>query len=165
MGKKIKIILGILAIFMIVGNIGYGESLKSVSSNNTGKNLINIKENKNGQVILYATKDIVLSGDSGKYYAGGGTESIAGKNITIEGTKYEGIEVYNNSEIIVKGEETVNITGKGNGIYLEDSTGKILGKDINIKGSDYNGIYLSQNSTIDVIGEDTLNITGGYNGV
>jgi outer membrane autotransporter protein len=165
MGKKIKIILGILAIFMIVGNIGYGESLKSVSSNNTGKNLINIKENKNGQVILDATKDIVLSGDSGKYYAGGGTESIAGKNITIEGTKYEGIEVYNNSEIIVKGEETVNITGKGDGIYLEDSTGKILGKDINIKGSDYNGIYLSQNSTIDVIGEDILNITGGYNGV
>ena len=165
MGKKIKIILGILAIFMIVGNIGYGESLKSVSSNNTGKNLINIKENKNGQVILDATKDIVLSGDSGKYYDGGATESIAGKNITIEGTKYGGIEVYNNSEIIVKGEETVNITGKGNGIYLEDSTGKILGKDINIKGSDYNGIYLSQNSTIDVIGEDTLNITGGYNGV
>mgnify|MGYP007087747506 CR=1 FL=1 len=27
MGKKTKIILGILAIFMIVGNIGYGESL------------------------------------------------------------------------------------------------------------------------------------------
>ena len=27
MGKKIKIILGILAIFMIVENIGYGESL------------------------------------------------------------------------------------------------------------------------------------------
>ena len=39
MGKKIKIILGILAIFMIVGNIGYGESLKSVSSNNTGKKI------------------------------------------------------------------------------------------------------------------------------
>lgn len=165
MGKKMEITVGIIIAFFIKGNIGYGESLKSVSSNNTGKNLINIKENKNGQVILDATNDIVLSGDSGKYYAGGATESIAGKNITIEGTKYEGIEIYNDSKIIITGEETVNITGKGNGIYFDNSIGEILGKDINIKGSDYNGINLFQNSRVDVIGEDTLNITGNYNGV
>ena len=140
MGKKTKIILGILAIFMIVGNIGYGESLT---------------EEK---------EDINISKDIGLEIKNSNSE-IKGKNITIEGTEYNGMVVADNSTIILEGEETVNITGKGNGIYLEDSTGKILGKDINIKGSDYNGIYLSQNSTIDVIGEDTLNITGGYNGI
>ncbi|WP_222704029.1 hypothetical protein, partial [Fusobacterium varium] len=125
---------------MIVGNIGYGESLT---------------EEK---------EDINISKDIGLEIKNSNSE-IKGKNITIEGTEYNGMVVADNSTIILEGEETVNITGKGNGIYLEDSTGKILGKDINIKGSDYNGIYLSQNSTIDVIGEDTLNITGGYNGI
>ena len=140
MGKKTKIILGILAIFMIVGNIGYGESLT---------------EEK---------EDINISKDIGLEIKNSNSE-IKGKNITIEGTKYNGMVVADNSTIILEGEETVKITGKGNGIYFKDCTGKILGKDINIKGSDNNGIFFSQDSIIDVKAEDTLNITGGYNGI
>ncbi|RGJ25305.1 autotransporter outer membrane beta-barrel domain-containing protein, partial [Fusobacterium varium] len=140
MGKKTKIILGILAIFMIVGNIGYGESLT---------------EEK---------EDINISKDIGLEIKNSNSE-IKGKNITIEGTEYNGMVVSDNSKIILEGEETVKITGKGNGIYFEDCTGEILGKDINIKGSDYNGIFFSQGSIIDVKAEDTLNITGGYNGI
>lgn len=140
MGKKTKIILGILAIFMIVGNIGYGESLT---------------EEK---------EDINISKDIGLEIKNSNSE-IKGKNITIEGTEYNGMVVADNSTIILEGEETVKITGKGNGIYFEDCTGKILGKDINIKGSDNNGIFFSQDSIIDVKAEDTLNITGGYNGI
>lgn len=156
MGKKTKIILGILAIFMIVGNIGYGESLIEEKEEIYMDKIDNNVESDG---------DINISGDIGVEVGKGDIVGIKGNNITIEGTEYNGIVVSDNSKIILEGEETVKITGKGNGIYFEDCTGEILGKDINIKGSDYNGIFFSQGSIIDVKAEDTLNITGGYNGI
>ena len=156
MGKKTKIILGILAIFMIVGNIGYGESLTEEKEEIYMDKIDNNAESDG---------DINMSGDIGVEVGKGDIVGIKGNNITIEGTEYNGIVVSDNSKIILEGEETVKITGKGNGIYFENCTGEILGKDINIKGSDYNGIFFSQGSIIDVKAEDTLNITGGYNGI
>ncbi len=70
MGKKTKIILGILAIFMIVGNIGYGESLTEEK-----EEIYMDKIDNNAEF----DKDINMSGDIGVKVENG-KEIIKGNN-------------------------------------------------------------------------------------
>ena len=99
MGKKTKIILGILAIFMIVGNIGYGESLTEE------KEEIYIDKIDNNAEF---DKDINMSGEIGVKVENGKEEIIKGNNITITGDNGNGVHTISQqkespSTIIIEG--------------------------------------------------------------
>lgn len=164
MGKKIKIILGILAIFMIVGNIGYGESLTEEKEEIYMDKIDNNAESDG---------DINMSGDIGVEVGKGDIVGIKGNNITITGNNGNGVhtisqEIFSEppSTIIIEGNGEVKITAGTTGVYFSESSGTISGKNIDITGIDYNGIRLDKSidSKGDISGK-VINIVGGTNGV
>ena len=167
MGKKIKIILGILAIFMIVENIGYGESLTEEK-----EEIYMDKIDNNAEF----DEDINRIGDIGVKVEND-KEIIKGNNITITGNKGNGVhtisqEIFNEppSTIIIEGKGEVTITGQKIGVNIVNSEGKISGDDIEIIGQKiggtlYDGIQVSESSEIAIEGRGTVKITGADNGV
>ena len=136
MGKKIKIILGILAIFMIVENIGYGESLTEEK-----EEIYMDKIDNNAEF----DEDINRIGDIGVKVEND-KEIIKGNNITITGNKGNGVhtisqEIFNEppSTIIIEGKGEVTITGQKIGVNIVNSEGKISGDDIEIIGQKIGG--------------------------
>ncbi|CAK7055049.1 autotransporter outer membrane beta-barrel domain-containing protein [Fusobacterium varium] len=165
MGKKTKIILGILAIFMIVGNIGYGESLTEEK-----EEIYMDKIDNNAEF----DKDINMSGDIGVKVENG-KEIIKGNNITITGNNGNGVHTISQpkespSTIIIEGKGKVTITGQGAGVNIVKSEGKISGDDIEITGqkiggTPHDGVQGSRDSEITIAGKKTVKITGADNGV
>ncbi|MDY4006557.1 MAG: hypothetical protein SOY68_11655, partial [Fusobacterium varium] len=167
MGKKTKIILGILAIFMIVENIGYGESLTEEK-----EEIYMDKIDNNAEF----DEDINRIGDIGVKVEND-KEIIKGNNITITGNKGNGVhtisqEIFNEppSTIIIEGKGEVTITGQKIGVNIVNSEGKISGDDIEIIGQKiggtlYDGIQVSESSEIAIEGRGTVKITGADNGV
>lgn len=165
MGKKKKIILGILAIFMIVGNIGYGESLTEEK-----EEIYMDKIDNNAEF----DKDINMSGDIGVKVENG-KEIIKGNNITITGNNGNGVHTISQpkespSTIIIEGKGKVTITGQGAGVNIVKSEGKISGDDIEITGqkiggTPHDGVQGSRDSEITIAGKKTVKITGADNGV
>ena len=166
MGKKTKIILGILAIFMIVGNIGYGESLTEE------KEEIYIDKIDNN---VESDGDINMSGEIGVKVENGKEEIIKGNNITITGDNGNGVHTISQqkespSTIIIEGKGKVTITGQGAGVNIAKSEGKISGDDIEITGQKiggkpHDGVQGSKGSEITIAGKKTVKITGADNGV
>lgn len=162
MGKKIKIILGILAIFMIVENIGYGESLTEEK-----EEIYMDKIDNNAEF----DEDINRIGDIGVKVEND-KEIIKGNNITITGNKGNGVhtisqEIFNElpSTIIIEGKGEVTITGQEVGVGIVYSKGEISGDDIEIIGRIFDGIQVSESSEIAIEGRGTVKITGADNGV
>ncbi|WP_462351509.1 hypothetical protein, partial [Fusobacterium varium] len=167
MGKKTKIILGILAIFMIVGNIGYGESLTEE------KEEIYIDKIDNNSEF---DKDINMSGDIGVKVEND-EKTIKGNNIKITGNKGNGVhtisqEIFNEppSTIIIEGKGEVTITGQKIGVNIVNSKGEISGNNIEItghrvEGTVSEGLQVSGNSKIAINGRETVKITAGTTGV
>ncbi|MHD0315918.1 right-handed parallel beta-helix repeat-containing protein, partial [Fusobacterium varium] len=162
MGKKIKIILGILAIFMIVGNIGYGESLTEEK-----EEIYMDKIDNNAEF----DEDINRIGDIGVKVEND-KEIIKGNNITITGNNGNGVhtisqEIFNEppSTIIIEGKGEVTITGQEVGVGIVYSKGEISGDDIEIIGRIFDGIQVSESSEIAIEGRGTVKITGADNGV
>ena len=165
MGKKIKIILGILAIFMIVENIGYGESLTEEK-----EEIYMDKIDNNAEF----DEDINRIGDIGVKVEND-KEIIKGNNITITGNNGNGVHTISQpkespSTIIIEGKGKVTITGQGTGVNIVKSEGKISGDDIEIIGQKiggtlYDGIQVSESSEIAIEGRGTVKITGADNGV
>ena len=161
MGKKTKIILGILAIFMIVGNIGYGESLTEEKEEIYMDKIDNNAESDG---------DINMSGEIGVKVENGKEEIIKGNNITIIGNNGNGVHTISQpkespSTIIIEGKGKVTITGQGAGVNIAKSEGKISGDDIEIIGRIFDGIQVSESSEIAIEGRGTVKITGADNGV
>ena len=161
MGKKTKIILGILAIFMIVGNIGYGESLTEEKEEIYMDKIDNNAESDG---------DINMSGDIGVEVGKGDIVGIKGNNITIIGNNGNGVHTISQpkespSTIIIEGKGKVTITGQGAGVNIAKSEGKISGDDIEIIGRIFDGIQVSESSEIAIEGRGTVKITGADNGV
>ena len=162
MGKKTKIILGILAIFMIVENIGYGESLTEEK-----EEIYMDKIDNNAEF----DEDINRIGDIGVKVEND-KEIIKGNNITITGNKGNGVhtisqEIFNElpSTIIIEGKGEVTITGQEVGVGIVYSKGEISGDDIEIIGRIFDGIQVSESSEIAIEGRGTVKITGADNGV
>ena len=166
MGKKTKIILGILAIFMIVGNIGYGESLTEEKEEIYMDKIDNNAESDG---------DINMSGEIGVKVENGKEEIIKGNNITITGDNGNGVHTISQqkespSTIIIEGKGKVTITGQGAGVNIAKSEGKISGDDIEITGQKiggkpHDGVQGSKGSEITIAGKKTVKITGADNGV
>ena len=168
MGKKTKIILGILAIFMIVGNIGYGESLTEEKEEIYMDKIDNNAESDG---------DINMSGEIGVKVENGKEEIIKGNNITITGNKGNGVhtisqEIFNEppSTIIIEGKGEVTITGQKIGVNIVNSEGEISGNNIEIighrvEGTVSEGLQVSGNSKIAINGRETVKITAGTTGV
>ena len=166
MGKKIKIILGILAIFMIVENIGYGESLTEEKEEIYMDKIDNNAESDG---------DINMSGEIGVKVENGKEEIIKGNNITITGDNGNGVHTISQpkespSTIIIEGKGKVTITGQGAGVNIAKSEGKISGDDIEITGQKiggkpHDGVQGSKGSEITIAGKKTVKITGADNGV
>ena len=163
MGKKIKIILGILAIFMIVGNIGYGESLTEEKEEIYMDKIDNNAESDG---------DINMSGDIGVEVGKGDIVGIKGNNITITGNNGNGVHTISQkifseppSTIIIEGNGKVEITGQEVGVGIVYSKGEISGDDIEIIGRIFDGIQVSESSEIAIEGRGTVKITGADNGV
>ena len=166
MGKKTKIILGILAIFMIVGNIGYGESLTEEKEEIYMDKIDNNAESDG---------DINMSGEIGVKVENGKEEIIKGNNITIIGNNGNGVHTISQpkespSTIIIEGKGKVTITGQGAGVNIAKSEGKISGDDIEITGQKiggkpHDGVQGSKGSEITIAGKKTVKITGADNGV
>ena len=163
MGKKTKIILGILAIFMIVGNIGYGESLTEEKEEIYMDKIDNNAESDG---------DINMSGDIGVEVGKGDIVGIKGNNITITGNNGNGVHTISQkifseppSTIIIEGNGKVEITGQEVGVGIVYSKGEISGDDIEIIGRIFDGIQVSESSEIAIEGRGTVKITGADNGV
>ena len=163
MGKKIKIILGILAIFMIVGNIGYGESLTEEKEEIYMDKIDNNAESDG---------DINMSGDIGVEVGKGDIVGIKGNNITITGNNGNGVHTISQkifseppSTIIIEGNGKVEITGQEVGVGIVYSKGEISGDDIEIIGRIFDGIQVAESSEIAIEGRGTVKITGADNGV
>ena len=163
MGKKTKIILGILAIFMIVGNFGYGESLTEEKEEIYMDKIDNNAESDG---------DINMSGDIGVEVGKGDIVGIKGNNITITGNNGNGVHTISQkifseppSTIIIEGNGKVEITGQEVGVGIVYSKGEISGDDIEIIGRIFDGIQVSESSEIAIEGRGTVKITGADNGV
>ena len=161
MGKKTKIILGILAIFMIVGNIGYGESLTEE------KEEIYIDKIDNN---VESDGDINMSGEIGVKVENGKEEIIKGNNITITGDNGNGVHTISQqkespSTIIIEGKGKVTITGQEVGVNIVKSEGNISGENIELIGKEMNGVSLGDGAEITINGTESLDISAGWSGL
>ena len=161
MGKKTKIILGILAIFMIVENIGYGESLTEE------KEEIYIDKIDNN---VESDGDINMSGEIGVKVENGKEEIIKGNNITITGDNGNGVHTISQqkespSTIIIEGKGKVTITGQEVGVNIVKSEGNISGENIELIGKEMNGVSLGDGAEITINGTESLDISAGWSGL
>ena len=159
MGKKTKIILGILAIFMIVGNIGYGESLTEEK-----EEIYMDKIDNNAEF----DEDINRIGDIGVKVEND-KEIIKGNNITITGNKGNGVHTISQpkespSTIIIEGKGKVTITGQEVGVNIVKSEGNISGENIELIGKEMNGVSLEDGAEITINGTESLDISAGWSG-
>ena len=161
MGKKTKIILGILAIFMIVGNIGYGESLTEEKEEIYMDKIDNNAESDG---------DINMSGEIGVKVENGKEEIIKGNNITITGDNGNGVHTISQpkespSTIIIEGKGKVTITGQEVGVNIVKSEGNISGENIELIGKEMNGVSLGDGAEITINGTESLDISAGWSGL
>ncbi|MEH1741613.1 hypothetical protein V6948_15665, partial [Fusobacterium varium] len=157
-----------LAIFMIVGNIGYGESLIEEKEEIYMDKIDNNAESDG---------DINMSGDIGVEVGKGDIVGIKGNNITITGNNGNGVhtisqEIFSEppSTIIIEGNGEVKITGQKIGVNIVNSKGEISGNNIEIighrvEGTVSEGLQVSGNSKIAINGRETVKITAGTTGV
>ena len=160
MGKKIKIILEILAIFMIVGNIGYGESLTEEK-----EEIYMDKIDNNAEF----DEDINRIGDIGVKVEND-KEIIKGNNITITGNNGNGVHTISQpkespSTIIIEGKGIVTITGQEVGVNIVKSEGNISGENIELIGKEMNGVSLEDGAEITINGTESLDISAGWSGL
>ena len=183
--RKIKITLGLIAIFLIIRNNGYGEDfnysgetglyLKGETKEVNGTNITiegtvsyGLYAGDKSQITIIGTEEIDITGKKGGVYLENSIGNIRGTNITIKGTGTEeaGVDARSGAQITIIGREKIDITGNALGLhFINKSEGNISGENIIIKGTEKHGLYIENESQITITGSEKVDIEGWWIGL
>ena len=183
--RKIKITLGLIAIFLIIRNNGYGEDfnysgetglyLKGETKEVNGTNITiegtvsyGLYAGDKSQITITGTEEIDITGKKGGLYLENSTGNIKGTNIAIKGIGIgeAGVDARSGTQITIIGSEKVDITGNALGLhFINKSEGNISGENIIIKGTEKHGLYIENESQITITGSEKVDIEGWWIGL